>query len=319
MSELAQRVRLHYAARRVVARPAELPPPRPSEPVDFFAEPMLVDPFACKPGGMLPPHTLPPRPPAASSSSPAGGIGGGGGEGGASPPGASSPDDRAPLDVDLDELIALLDELTVEYEDALRPTSRSRRFEESLAYAPPTRGAVMLANIRRNLMGFRDAQGKPMRPAGAQLQIIEELLACAAPLIFGEEFDANPELIYRRYGWPHTDGIMSILMPRKWGKSTIVAMVVIAIMMEYPSFRHLNISLTVPQGKIITDMIKELLPDHDRVRRGEFTVKPYAQAVELITPDGNIRLSECVASKVRRGVPCCARSRLEDAVGPRSA
>ena len=77
--------------------------------------------------------------------------------------------------------------------------------------------------------------------------------------------------------------------------------VVIALMMEIPNFNHLNVSVTLDQGALITQMVNVLLSDHVRVRGAEsdFRFKPSALRATLITKSGNIRVSECRASSVR--------------------
>lgn len=196
------------------------------------------------------------------------------------------------------ELCSMFEELDMQYDVRRNPQSTSRQFELLLQQNPPLKGHVRLENIRRNLQGFRTPEGEQLLPNDVQAQIIEEILACSAPLIFQEEFDANPQSICTRYGWPMSNGIMSILMPRKWGKSSLISFAICAMMMEIPSFNHLNVSVTLDQGKLITHMIRDLLQDHVRVKNKEFIMKHSETQVRLWDQHKNERLSECRASQV---------------------
>jgi hypothetical protein len=196
-------------------------------------------------------------------------------------------------------LTTMFDGLSLQFDARQEEVNASRCFERSMQYTAKVYGAIRLENIRRNLLGFRTPDGKVMLPTDVQMEIIEEILACSAPLIFEDEYDANPAVICSRYGWSTTTGIMSILMPRKWGKSSLIAMCIVAIMMEIPSFNHLNVSVTVDQGQLITGMIAALVVDHVRVKNGDFTAKISRHRVSLFSHDKNERTSECRASSVR--------------------
>jgi len=68
--------------------------------------------------------------------------------------------------------------------------------------------------------------------------------------------------------------------------------------MEIPAFNHLNVSVTLDQGKLITHMIRDLLQDHVRVKSREFIMKASETQVRLFDQHKNERLSECRASQV---------------------
>jgi len=205
----------------------------------------------------------------------------------------------AGADAIIDSLCDMFEELTTQYDlKQQQGQNTSVQFEMLLQYTPPLKGHVRLENIRRNLQGYRTPEGDILLPNDVQSQIIEEMLACAAPLIFQEEYDANPASICIRYGWTMSKGIMSILMPRKWGKSSLVSFAIGALMMEIPSFNHLNVSVTIDQGKLITHMIRDLLQNHVRIKNKEFLMKASSDSVRLFDSLRNERISECRASQV---------------------
>jgi hypothetical protein len=137
------------------------------------------------------------------------------------------------------------------------------------------------------------AQLFPDAPTPSQWRIIEGSLCAMAALIFSEEWDRDRQAIMDRLHWQDYHGILAVLTPRKFGKTTCLAYIIIMILFCISGARVLLVSRTRPQAMIGLDMVRSLLVIHPLLEKWGFKLKEFrATAVTIEAPDGSRRTVE---------------------------
>lgn len=169
-------------------------------------------------------------------------------------------------------------------------------------------GDVVYQQIMRDLRGFRTSRGKPLVLTDIQMEVATLVVNSFLPLIYDEEYDRSPESIRARYA-AVVHAIMSMLMPRKFGKTTLLSAIYAVLMMNIPGFVGTNVSVTIDQAHLLLDMLEPMLRYHERA--GEFTMKVSGRKILLVDSVGDVRKAEIRASKVRAVCVCVC-----DSTGP---
>lgn len=120
------------------------------------------------------------------------------------------------------------------------------------AYAPPVdasfaevlyehrgmRGDEVMARMRDVAFNFPDP------PTPPQWKIIDASFCAMGALIFGDEWQVDREAILRRHSWRDYYGILGVLTPRKFGKTTCLAYIVILVLFCISGAKVLVVSRT---------------------------------------------------------------------------
>lgn len=140
----------------------------------------------------------------------------------------------------------------------------------------------------------RDAARMDPKPYEFQIRIIELMLQLSGPRIYGHFWHNGSLAIRKRNGWTvDNDGIAAVLTGRKEGKSTGIAMSILLLMMNIPSYKCAVMSLTREQSQIIRRMVGDLAALHPRARE-EFVVVRNSAFEFGLAPQNNKLDQRCV-------------------------
>lgn len=163
----------------------------------------------------------------------------------------------------------------------------SRSFADPVYDQRSYSGNDVHSNLKSVLETFPDP------PTQFQWKLADATFAATAPLIYGEEYNIDPEYINDRHGWRFTDGVVGVLTGRKTGKSTGLAMICIAYMFVISGFRGAVASRTLEQAKIIVKTVQQLVKRHPWFKEHGFRVgQMRATYVSIIGPDETERSIE---------------------------
>ncbi len=191
-----------------------------------------------------------------------------------------------------------------------RLSERCRRYNLNL-YLPPIAkrlgepdfavrrysGDEVIRRLRSTFARFPDP------PTPFQWKIFEAMLCAAKALIYGQEYDSDPNWVLERNGWSEDNDIVAVLTGRKTGKTTGLAMAHLAFMMVIRGYRSVNASRTLEQSMIVVDLANQLAPMHPMIKELGMRIEPararriaissptegWTSTLEAVCGEGNVR------------------------------
>lgn len=190
-----------------------------------------------------------------------------------------------------------------EYEDeAVRDFKATREVRRRVDYytdpnivARAIGGDERLAILRRNLasgiLGYKRSKN--------QIEFHDAMIKACAKRIYGREIVGREEQVMRENGWSDLGQQVMIVTPRRWGKTTSVALFAVAIMLAVPGIEQAIFSTGKRASQKLLDLCYKMLSNVPGMQ--DAVIRHNSETIWIQGPGGNndIRKIYSYPSKVK--------------------